>query len=110
MSFETDHKLMERLKKLYTLSKRGVGGEASNAKNILDKQLQKYGISIESLMDIETKKYYFTPKKQNGTKNTFCNCFKSVGSFNRKLLFTKKIYQNVFFADIFQTSNQRGIK
>lgn len=43
----TDQK--ERLKKLYALAMRGVGGEKEQAQSILEKLLKKYAISLDEL-------------------------------------------------------------
>lgn len=59
-----DPKLESKLKKLYTLSKQGVGGEATNAQNLLENLLKKYNISLDMLIDTETKKYVFTYKTE----------------------------------------------
>ena len=54
-----DEKLKARLLKLQALAEQGVGGEAKNAKDILNRLLKKHKISLESLMDDEKTKYYF---------------------------------------------------
>jgi len=51
----TDQK--ERLKKLYALAMRGVGGEKVQAQAILEKLLKKYAITLDEL-DEKTVKYY----------------------------------------------------
>lgn len=51
----TDQK--ERLKKLYALAIRGVGGEKEQAQAILEKLLKKYAITLDEL-DEETIEYY----------------------------------------------------
>ncbi len=43
----TDQK--ERLKKLYALAMRGVGGEKETAQAILEKLLKKYAVSLDEL-------------------------------------------------------------
>ncbi|MEG0588140.1 MAG: DUF2786 domain-containing protein, partial [Akkermansia sp.] len=50
-------KLIEKLRKLLTLSERGEGGEAVNAKELLERMMQKHGIDAESLTDIRTLRY-----------------------------------------------------
>lgn len=57
-----NQKLFEKLKKLYELSKRGVGGESVNAEVMLEKLLKKYGLTIESLLDSEKRQYIFKVK------------------------------------------------
>lgn len=51
----TDQK--ERLKKLYALAMRGVGGEKEQAQAILEKLLKKYAITLDEL-DEEIVEYY----------------------------------------------------
>ena len=41
----------ERLKKLYALALRGVGGEKEQAQAILDKLLKKYAMTLDDLDD-----------------------------------------------------------
>ena len=53
-----DEKLKAKLLKLQALAEQGVGGEATNAKEILNKLLKKHKISLESLMDDEKSKDY----------------------------------------------------
>ena len=47
----------KRLKKLYALALRGVGGEKTQAQAILDRLLKKYSISIEELDDESEREY-----------------------------------------------------
>ena len=67
-----DEKLKARLLKLQALAEQGVGGEAKNAKDILNRLLKKHKISLESLMDDEKTKEYF---------------FKYESKFEKELLF-----------------------
>jgi hypothetical protein len=57
MQKDIDEKLLNKLIKLYTLSKQGVGGEAINADNLLNKLLEKHDIDISKIADSEVKKY-----------------------------------------------------
>lgn len=43
--------VIERLKKLLALAERGVGGEAVNARELLDAAMQRHGISMDRLCD-----------------------------------------------------------
>ena len=52
----TDQK--ERLKKLYALALRGVGGERVQAQAILEKLLKKYAISLEELDEQAVNEYH----------------------------------------------------
>lgn len=60
-----DEKLKAKLEKLYALTKKGIGGEASNAKEILDKLLQKHNITIDMLTDEERTVYFFNYKTKD---------------------------------------------
>lgn len=51
----TDQK--ERLKKLYALALRGVGGEKVQAQAILDKMLKKYAMTLDDLDDEVIQEY-----------------------------------------------------
>lgn len=59
-----DPKLEAKLKKLYALAKQGVGGEAINAQKLLEDLLAKHDMTLDMLIDTETKKYYFTYKTE----------------------------------------------
>lgn len=50
----------ERLKKLYVLALRGVGGEKEQAQALLEKLLKKYAMSIDDLDDEHIKEYLLT--------------------------------------------------
>lgn len=49
--------LITKLQKLLALAQRGEGGEAANARDLLDKMLAKHGINEASLTDIRTLRY-----------------------------------------------------
>lgn len=49
--------LIAKLQKLLALAQRGEGGEAINARALLDKMLSQYGIDEASLTDIRTLRY-----------------------------------------------------
>lgn len=53
----TDQK--ERLKKLYALAMRGVGGEKETAQAILEKLLKKYAVSLDELDEDIVNEYQF---------------------------------------------------
>ena len=48
-----------RIKKIYELAMRGVGGEKESAQTLLNKLLDKYKINIEEIIDNEAKDIYF---------------------------------------------------
>lgn len=47
----------ERLKKLYALAIRGVGGEKEQAQKLLEKLMQKYGVSLAELDEEQIKDF-----------------------------------------------------
>jgi hypothetical protein len=61
-----ENKLKDKLLKLYELAKRGVDGEKVNAEFMLNRMLQKHGLTIEDI-DQETpkKRYYKYTTKLN---------------------------------------------
>lgn len=52
----------ERLKKIYNLSLKGVGGEREQAQAILDKLLKKYELSLDDIDDEDTASYDYELK------------------------------------------------
>ena len=57
--------LIERLKKIAALAERGIGGEKENAKRILARMMEKYGITSEDLGEgREVKKHVFKYKSK----------------------------------------------
>ena len=55
-----EEKQKERLKKLYALALRGVGGEKEQAAAILEKLVKKYGVSMEDLDEEIVKEHEFS--------------------------------------------------
>lgn len=51
--------ILSRAKKLYALALRGVGGEREQARQILDKLLVKYDLSISDIEDTQVEMRYF---------------------------------------------------
>ena len=51
--------IKEKLKKLLALAERGDGGEAENARRLLEELSNKYGVSIEDLLDENQVEYHF---------------------------------------------------
>ena len=56
-----DDKIKERIRKLYQLVEQGVGGEKQNAQKILDKLLDKHGITLSEIVD-DNHEYEFIIK------------------------------------------------
>lgn len=51
--------IIDKLKKIKELAKRGEGGEALNARQMLHILLNKYGLTISDLENVKTAKYKF---------------------------------------------------
>lgn len=54
--------LFDKIKKLQALSERGVGGEATNAKSLLNKLLKENGICLEDIFGEENKRVAYKIK------------------------------------------------
>lgn len=44
-------RITDKLRKLLALAERGCGGEAENAKRLLEAQLRRYGMTLEDLLN-----------------------------------------------------------
>ena len=92
--------IKERLKKLYELSIRGVGGEKEQAEAILKKLIKKYGVSTDELDEEIIKEYkikysgeterkilnQIVYKVTNETGNSFSYVYKKSGRDCRTIL------------------------
>lgn len=68
-----------RLQKLLTLSQRGVGGEATAAREALERLCNNYGVSISELLDTEKKRNYrFEIGRGAQALTLFTRCFAQV--------------------------------
>lgn len=71
--------LQAKLKKLLALAEQGVGGEAVNARRLLEKLCKQYGIDIEELLDRETKhSYTFETGRAKEMMQLFVRCLEKV--------------------------------
>lgn len=52
-------RITDKLKKLLALSERGYGGEAENARRLLEEHLRKYGMTLEDICDNKTMRRTF---------------------------------------------------
>lgn len=66
------------IRKIHTLSLRGVGGEAETAKRKLDKLLTKYSIELAEVVRDVVKTYEF-PYKTTQEEKIICQCYVSLG-------------------------------
>lgn len=83
-----DVKLEEKLLKLYRLAKEGVGGEAVNAQEILEGLLIKHNITIDMLIDSETKLYFFS-YKTSFEKDILFRIFSKIKDFEKNITYTQ---------------------
>lgn len=71
--------LQSKLKKLLALAEQGVGGEAINARRLLEKLCEQHGISVEELLDRETKhRYTFEIGRSKEMMQIFVRCLAKV--------------------------------
>ena len=71
--------LQAKLKKLLALAEQGVGGEAVNARRLLEKLCEQHGISVEELLERETKhRYTFEIGRAKEMKQLFIRCLEKV--------------------------------
>ena len=52
-------RITDKLKKLLALAERGCGGEAENARRLLEEHLRKYGLTLEDLYENKTSRRIF---------------------------------------------------
>lgn len=52
-------RITDKLRKLLALAERGCGGEAENARRLLEAQLSKYGLTLEDLYENKTSRRIF---------------------------------------------------
>lgn len=71
--------LQAKLKKLLALAEQGVGGEAINARRLLERLCEQHNISIEELLDRETKhRYTFEIGRSKEMMQLFVCCLAKV--------------------------------
>jgi len=70
----------ERIKKLYALALRGVGGEKEQAKALLDKMLQKYALSLDDLDEEKVNRYILEYHGKEQEKLLIQTIYKVTGS------------------------------
>ena len=67
--------LKSKLQKLQALAERGYKGEADNAKRAIERICQQYGVKVEDVLDIETKRpYRFEIGRGKDMMNLFIRC------------------------------------
>lgn len=68
------NKIIDLCKKLNALAKQGVGGEKHNAAQMLQKLLEKHGITLDEIQENEMRAFKFVPRN----KKLFANVAASV--------------------------------
>ena len=58
VSSEQYESLKKKLRKLQALAEQGYRGEAENARRAIERICEQYGLKIEDILDIETKRRY----------------------------------------------------
>jgi len=71
-----NEKLKSRLEALLQLAKRGVGGEAENADEMLNRLLEKHGCTIDDVADERKEKIWFNIKSNDERQIVFQIIFK----------------------------------
>ncbi len=75
--------LQAKLKKLLALAEKGVGGEAVNARRLFEKFCEQHGISVEELLERETKhQYTFEIGRAKDMKQLFIRCLDKVADID----------------------------
>ena len=82
----TESNQFKLAKKLYALSKQGVGGEKDNAAEMLEKLCKKHNISMEDLEDEVKREREFSIKKDEYIKRLFFQVVFSVVDRDRDVL------------------------
>lgn len=71
--------LKKKLQKLQALAERGYQGEAENARRAIERICEQYGVKIEDVLDIDTKRpYRFEIGRSKDMMNLFIRCLSSV--------------------------------
>lgn len=71
--------LKTKIKKLLALAEQGVGGEAVNARKLLERLCEQHSVSIEELLDRETKhRYTFEVGRSKEMMQIFVRCLAKV--------------------------------
>ena len=69
-------RITDKLRKLLALAERGCGGEAENAKRLLEAQLRRYGMTLEDLLNEGKKKRAFTLALLTCQVESVCRIFR----------------------------------
>lgn len=78
---ETDkyESLKAKLRKLAALAERGVGGEATNARRLMEQICREHGVSLDEVLNVEETKWYeFEIGRRKTDLDLFMQCYVKV--------------------------------
>lgn len=78
---ETDkyESLKAKLRKLAALAERGVGGEAANARRLMEQICREHGVSLDEVLNVEAVKWYdFEIGRRKTDLDLFMQCYAKV--------------------------------
>lgn len=94
-------RIIDKVIKLKELVDRGLDGEASNAKRVLENLCKIHNINIEDLFKEEKKRYVFKIKYNNKfDKQLLFQCYAKVTNNKKISYFTNKLRPNVIEFDL----------
>lgn len=64
-------RITDKLKKLLALAERGCGGEAENARRLLEEHLRKYGMTLEDICENKTSRRTFKYRNKEDARLSF---------------------------------------
>lgn len=71
--------LKTKLRKLAALAERGVGGEAENARRLMEQICREHGVSLDDVLNVEERKLYrFEIGRRKIDLNLFMQCYAKV--------------------------------
>ena len=71
--------LKAKLRKLAALAERGVGGEAENARRLMEQFCREHGVSIDEILNVEERKQYrFEIGRHKIDMKIFMQCYSRV--------------------------------
>lgn len=71
--------LKAKLRKLAALAERGVGGEAANARRLMEQICREHGVSLDEVLNVETVKWYdFEIGRRKTDLSLFMQCYAKV--------------------------------
>lgn len=92
--------IIEKLRKIRTLSEKGIDGEAEAAKRSLEKLLAKYGLTVEDLSLEVRKERIFKAKTDNEKAVFLMCCFKLIGAEETQKAYSFKGKPNEFYLEL----------